>query len=179
MGEITNKDVCIVIPIYKDNIDNPILYDEVESIYHTIKLMNKYDIYFLCHPDLNISFYKKFEDLQNKFKSFFDIPKQNELGEKFPWCGYIDINGKKYVCEQCEHESIIRQIVLNEYLKEYLSVPASFYDHKPQGTFQEEYFAMKYLGFAKVSAFEDAPTKRILFFYDKLTWKQSAQIYPT
>ena len=31
---------------------------------------------------------------------------------------YFDINGKKYVCEQCEHESIIRQIVLNEYLKE-------------------------------------------------------------
>ncbi len=122
---------------------------------------------------------EKFEDLQNKFKSFFDIPKQNELGEKFPWCGYIDINGKKYVCEQCEHESIIRQIVLNEYLKEYLSVPASFYDHKPQGTFQEEYFAMKYLGFAKVSAFRDAPTKRILFFYDKLTWKQSREIYPT
>lgn len=122
---------------------------------------------------------EKFEDLQNKFKSFFDIPKQNELGERFSWCGYIDINGKKYVCEQCEHESIIRQIVLNEYLKEYLSVPASFYDHKPQGTFQEEYFAMKYLGFAKVSAFRDAPTKRILFFYDKLTWKQSREIYPT
>jgi len=122
---------------------------------------------------------EKYEDLQNKFKSFFDIPKQNELGKKFPWCGYIDINGKKYVCGQCEHESIIRQIVLNEYLKEYLSVPASFYDHKPQGTFQEEYFAMKYLGFAKVSAFKDAPTNRILFFYDKLTWKQSKEIYPT
>lgn len=121
----------------------------------------------------------KYEDLQNKFKSFFDIPKQNELGKRYPWCGYIDINGKKYVCEQCEHESIIRQIVLNEYLKEYLSVPASFYDHKPQGTFQEEYFAMKYLGFAKVSAFKDAPTNRILFFYDKLTWKQSKEIYPT
>ena len=121
----------------------------------------------------------KYEDLQNKFKNFFDIPNQNELNPKFPWCGYIDINGKKYVCEHCEHESIIRQIVLNEYLEEYLSVPASFYDHKPQGTFQEEYFAMKYLGFAKVSAFRDNPTKPILFFYNKLTWKQSEEIYPT
>ena len=41
MEEITNKDVCIVIPIYKDNFNKPLLYDEVESIYHTIKLMNK------------------------------------------------------------------------------------------------------------------------------------------
>ena len=70
MGEITNKDVCIVIPIYKDNFNNPLLYDEVESIYHTIKLMNKYDIYFLCHPDLNISFYKRFEANNVYFKFF-------------------------------------------------------------------------------------------------------------
>ena len=122
---------------------------------------------------------KKYNELQDKFKNFFDIPIQNELSDKFPWVGYIDMDGKKYVCDQCEHESIIRQIVLEEYLKEYLSVPASFYDHKPQGTFQEEYFAMKYLGFAKVSAFKDAPTKRILFRYGQLTWKQSREIYPT
>lgn len=121
----------------------------------------------------------KYNEIAHKFDHFFDIPKQNELGEKFPWVGYIDINGKKYTCDQCEHESIIRQIVLKEYLDEYLKVPASFYDHKPQGTLQEEYFAMKYLGFAKVSAFRNAPTKRILFFYDKLTWKQSNEIYPT
>ena len=70
MEKITNKDVCIIIPIYKDNINNPILYDEVESIYHTIKLMNKYDIYFLCHPDLNISFYKRFESNNIYFKFF-------------------------------------------------------------------------------------------------------------
>ena len=68
--EITNKDVCIVIPIYKDNINNPLLYDEVESIYHTIKLMNKYDIYFLCHPDLNTAFYKRFEGNNIYFKFF-------------------------------------------------------------------------------------------------------------
>ena len=122
---------------------------------------------------------KKYDELSRKFSNFYDIPKQNELGEKFPWVGYIDINGNIYSCKQCEHENIIRQIVIKEYLKEYLKVPASFYDHKPQGTFQEEYFAMKYLGFAKVSAFENAPTKRILFFYDKLTWKQSEKIYQT
>ena len=40
MEEITNKDVCIVIPIYKDNIKDPLLYDEVESIYQTLKLMH-------------------------------------------------------------------------------------------------------------------------------------------
>lgn len=77
MEEITNKDVCIVIPIYKDNIKDPLLYDEVESIYHTIKLMNKYDIYFLCHPDLNISFYKKFEK-DNIYFKFFNYKTVNE-----------------------------------------------------------------------------------------------------
>ena len=58
--EITNKEVCIVIPIYKDNINNPLLYDEVESIYHTLKVLKNYDAYFLCDPSLNISFYKQF-----------------------------------------------------------------------------------------------------------------------
>ena len=77
MEEITNKDVCIVIPIYKDNIKDPLLYDEVESIYHTIKLMNKYDVYFLCHPDLNISFYKRFEGNNIYFK-FFNYKTRSE-----------------------------------------------------------------------------------------------------
>lgn len=45
--EITNKDICIVIPIYKDNINEPLLYDEAESIYHTIKVMHNYDIFCL------------------------------------------------------------------------------------------------------------------------------------
>lgn len=121
---------------------------------------------------------KKYNELQNKFNNFFDIPIQVELGEKFPFSGYVDINGKIYKCESCQHESIIRQIVLNDYIDEYLKVPATFYDHKPQGTFQEEYFAMKYLGFAKISSFENAPTKKILFRYNNLTWKQSDVIFP-
>ena len=138
----------------------------------------EYDMYRKEEEEKN-NWKRKYEELQEKFKNFFDIPRQNELGEKFPWSGYIDMNGKIYKCNSCEHESIIRQIIFKEYLDEYLKVPASFYDHKPQGTFQEEYFAMKYLGFAKVSSFENAPTKKILFFYDKLTWKQSNEIYPT
>ena len=126
----------------------------------------------------NAELEKKYQELQEKFKNFWDIPIQTELGEKFPFSGYIDIDGNKYICNSCEHNKIIRQIVLKDYLDLYLSVPASFYDHKPQGTFQEEYFAMKYLGFVKVSSFENAPTKKILFRYDKLTWKQSDVIYP-
>ena len=121
---------------------------------------------------------KRYTELQEKFKNFWDIPIQTELEEKFPWSGYVDMDGQIYRCNSCEHEKIIRQIVLKDYLEQYLSVPASFYDHKPQGTFQEEYFAMKYLRFAKVSSFRDAPTKKILFRYDKLTWKQSDVIYP-
>ena len=126
----------------------------------------------------NEAWEKRYTELQEKFKNFWDIPIQTELGEKFPWSGYVDMDGQIYRCNSCEHENIIRQIVLKDYLEQYLNVPASFYDHKPQGTFQEEYFAMKYLGFAKVSSFRDAPTKKILFRYDKLTWKQSDVIYP-
>jgi len=120
----------------------------------------------------------RYNQLQEKFKQFWDIPKQNNLSDRFPWSGYIDMDGKVYKCNSCEHESIIRQIVFDNYMEQYMKVPASFYDHKPQGTFQEEYFAMKYLGFAKVSSFEKAPTQKILFYYDKLTWKQSDVIYP-
>ena len=64
-----------------------------------------------------------------------------------------------------------------EYFKRYLNVPAVFYDRKPQGMLQEEYFLMKYLGFVKVSSFEKAPLKKILFRYENLTWKQSDVIY--
>ena len=36
---------------------------------------------------------ERYSLLQNKFQNFWDIPIQTELGEKFPWSGYIDING--------------------------------------------------------------------------------------
>ena len=120
----------------------------------------------------------------NKAKSEFmatqDIPIQTELGEKFPFTGFVEIDGTIHKCNSCEHEDLVRSIVYDnpEYFKRYRSVPAIFYDHKPQGMLQEEYFLMKYLGFVKVSSFKDAPTKKILFRYENLTWKQSDIIYP-
>lgn len=117
---------------------------------------------------------------KEKFKNLWDIPIQTELGEKFPFAGFVGIDGTTYKCEPCEHEKLVRDMVYNipEHFKRYLNVPAAFYDRKPQGMLQEEYFLMKYLGFVKVSSFEKAPTKRILFRYENLTWKQSDVIYP-
>ena len=114
-------------------------------------------------------------------KEIWDLPIQVELGEKFPFAGFVGIDGTTYKCEPCEHEKLVRDMVYNipEHFKRYLNVPAMFYDRKPQGMLQEEYFLMKYLGFVKVSSFEKAPTKRILFRYENLTWKQSDIIFPT
>ena len=113
-------------------------------------------------------------------KNLWDIPTQVELGEKFPFTGFVEIDGTIHKCKSCEHEDLVRSIVYDnpEYFKRYRNVPAIFYDHKPQGMLQEEYFLMKYLGFVKISSFEKAPTKRILFRYENLTWKQSDVIYP-
>ena len=113
-------------------------------------------------------------------KELWDIPIQTELGEKFPFTGYVEIDGTVHKCNSCEHEKLTRDLVYNipEHFKRYLNVPAAFYDRKPQGMLQEENFLMKYLGFIKVSSFEKAPTKRILFRYENLTWKQSDVIYP-
>ncbi len=123
---------------------------------------------------------KEVEGLQNRLKNLWDIPTQVELGEKFPFTGYVEIDGTVHKCNSCEHEKLTRDLVYNipEHFKRYLNVPAAFYDRKPQGMLQEEYFLMKYLGFIKVSSFEKAPTKRILFRYENLTWKQSDVIYP-
>ena len=117
---------------------------------------------------------------EEKLKNLWDIPIQVELGEKFPFTGFVEIDGTIHKCNSCEHEDLVRSIVYDnpEYFKRYRNVPAIFYDRKPQGMLQEEYFLMKYLGFVKVSSFEKAPTKRILFRYENLTWKQSDVIYP-
>ena len=113
-------------------------------------------------------------------KDLWNIPIQTELGENFPFTGFIEIDGTIHKCKSCEHEDLVRSIVYDnpEYFKRYRNVPAVFYDRKPQGMLQEEYFLMKYMGFIKVSSFEKAPTKRILFRYENLTWKQSDIIYP-
>jgi len=113
-------------------------------------------------------------------KEIWDLPIQTELGEKFPFTGFVEIDGTIHKCKSCEHEDLVRSIVYDnpEYFKRYRNVPAIFYDRKPQGMLQEEYFLMKYLGFVKVSSFEKTPTKKILFRYENLTWKQSDVIYP-
>lgn len=117
---------------------------------------------------------------EEKLKNLWDIPIQTELGEKFPFTGFVEIDGTIHKCKSCEHEDLVRSIVYDnpEYFKRYRNVPATFYDRKPQGMLQEEYFLMKYLGFVKISSFEKAPTKKILFRYENLTWKQSDVIYP-
>ena len=117
---------------------------------------------------------------REKLKNLWDIPTQVELGENFPFTGFVEIDGTIHKCKSCEHEDLVRSIVYDnpEYFKRYRNVPATFYDRKPQGMLQEEYFLMKYLGFVKISSFEKAPTKRILFRYENLTWKQSDIIYP-
>ena len=122
---------------------------------------------------------KRAEKAEEKLKNLWDIPIQTELGDKFPFTGYVEIDGTVHKCNSCEHEKLTRDLVYNipEHFKRYLNVPAVFYDRKPQGMLQEEYFLMKYLGFVKVSSFEKAPLKKILFRYENLTWKQSDVIY--
>jgi len=117
---------------------------------------------------------------KQEFMSTQDIPTQVELGEKFPFTGYVTIDGECIKCKSCEHEKIVRDIIYDnpEYFKKYRNCNAKLFEKKPQGMLQEEYFLMKYLGFVKISSFEDAPTKRILFWYNNLTWKQSDIIYP-
>lgn len=93
-------------------------------------------------------------------------------------CGYIAPNGKYYHCESCEHTTIVRDIALGEYLEEYKTVPAEFFDEKPHFMLQEEYFLMKKLGFAKISSFKLAVDKMYLFLYGTLTPEQTDIIYP-
>lgn len=93
-------------------------------------------------------------------------------------CGYIAPNGKYYHCESCEHTTIVRDIALGEYLEEYKTVPAEFFDEKPHFMLQEEYFLMKKLGFAKISSFKLAVNKMYLFLYGTLTPEQTDIIYP-
>lgn len=122
-----------------------------------------------------------YEKAKSEFMATQDIPTQVELGEKFPFTGYVSIDGNCIKCKSCEHEKIVRDILYNnrKYFMKYRNCDTHLFDKKPQGMLQEEYFLMKYLGFVKISSFEDAPLKKILFRYDNLTWKQSDVIYPT
>ena len=110
----------------------------------------------------------------------FDIPNQNNLPLKSKLCSYIEIDGTYHECNSCEHEKIIRQLIWEneDFRKRYFDTPASFYDRMPRGMLQEEYFAMKLLGFIKISSFEKTPNKKIVFSYGLLTYKQTDLVYP-
>lgn len=110
----------------------------------------------------------------------YDIPKQNNIPTGSKLCGYIEIDGTYHKCDSCEHEKFVRKLVYEneEFRKRYFEIPASFFDKKPIGMLQEEYFLMKDLGVVKISSFKDAPTKMIAFFYNTLTYKQTDLIYP-
>lgn len=110
----------------------------------------------------------------------YDIPKQNNIPTGSKLCGYIEIDGTYHKCNSCEHEKFVRRLVYEneDFRKRYFEVPASFFDKKPVGMLQEEYFLMKDLGVVKISSFKDAPTKMIAFFYNNLTYKQTDLIYP-
>ena len=127
-------------------------------------------------------FVDKLENNDTTGRAIFlgDIPKQSNIPTGSKLCGYIEIDGTYHKCESCEHEKNIRQIIWgDDYFRErYFNTPASFFDNMPRGMLQEEYFAMKDLGFVKISSFKDAPTKMIAFFYGTLTYKQTDLIYP-
>lgn len=110
----------------------------------------------------------------------YDIPKQNNIPTGSKLCGYIEIDGTYHKCNSCEHEKFVRRLVYEneEFRNRYFELPASFFDKKPIGMLQEEYFLMKDLGVVKISSFKDAPTKMIAFYYNTLTYKQTDLIYP-
>ena len=127
----------------------------------------------------------KVEDVSPNYKNLnvlysSDIPKQNNIPTGSKFCGYIEIDGTYHKCNSCEHEKFVRRLVYEneEFRNRYFELPASFFDKKPIGMLQEEYFLMKYLGVVKISSFKDAPTKMIAFYYNTLTYKQTDLIYP-
>jgi hypothetical protein len=51
---MNKKEICIVIPIYKEALNEY----EVRSVLQCIKILSDYSIYFICSKDLKIDFYK-------------------------------------------------------------------------------------------------------------------------
>ena len=129
---------------------------------------------------LSRGFIDKEDKPLNRQQFIGDIPKQCNIPTGSKLCGYIEIDGTYHKCNTCEHEKNIRQIIWNndKFRDRYFNTPASFFDNMPRGMLQEEYFAMKVLGFAKISSFKNTPTKMIVFFYNTLTYKQTDMIYP-
>lgn len=99
---INNKDVCIVIPIYKDNsLTSPLLYDEYASIKNTISLMKDYDIYFLCHPDLDISFYNIFkgDNIYLKYFNYKTRPEYSNMCLNYEFYGMFSDYKYMLICQ--------------------------------------------------------------------------------
>lgn len=132
--EITNKDVCTIIPIYKDNINNSLLYDEVESILNTIIKLKYNDVYFLHHPSLNVSFYKRFTKYTNVHFITYDYKNRSEysnmcLSYKF----YEMFNKYKYMLICQTDAYIFRNELLYWCNKgyDYIGAPAFFEQISP------------------------------------------------
>ena len=64
---MNKKDICIVIPIYKDCLNEY----EIQSVEQCVKVLSEYSIFFVAPNGLNLDFYKsKFKTIQNYF--FFE-----------------------------------------------------------------------------------------------------------
>lgn len=64
---MNKKEICIVIPIYKESLDD----FEIQSVEQCVKVLSDYTIHFVCPKRLNIDFYKaKFSGIINF--TFFD-----------------------------------------------------------------------------------------------------------
>ena len=52
---MNKKEICIVIPIYKETLDS----FEIQSVEQCVKVLSDYTIHFVCPKELNIDFYKE------------------------------------------------------------------------------------------------------------------------
>lgn len=72
MTIMDKKQICVVIPIYKELLND----FEIQSVEQCIKVLSDYTIHFVCPIDLNIDFYKeKFAAVENYTyydKHYFD-----------------------------------------------------------------------------------------------------------
>lgn len=73
-NKFSEKQVCVVIPIYKEYLNKY----EIISILQCIKVLSKYDIHFVCPENLNTQLYRsKFPQIKNFM--FFDAKYFNSI----------------------------------------------------------------------------------------------------
>lgn len=108
------------------------------------------------------------------------IPFESPLPKAFPFNGYVEPDGTIHKCDIHHHSITIRKIIYEKYFNKYNGIvgPLVFFK-KPFDMEQEEYFAMKYLGFVKIKlARGEEITVNTLFRYNNLTPEQIKVIYP-